>query len=233
MIGKTLNKISIVLLLLVVGTAIVGIANAAQPTGGFTSSINKVADVNAAPQTVPQVQCLATCPTTDGNSVADTNSIISSWTSQGYTATTLLTSTCTQANVKNYWQNDGSLSYYNNIGHSDTTINGAPCNGLYFYDGEISASTIQNLNPATGIQYSWDFVNSCNSYENPMLSAFTAHNVQMYVGGIINLPSPSSENTDASFWYNGFQLHQTPKNALQNAENSWGTGSDFLMYGGY
>lgn len=181
----------------------------------------------------PTEYAMASAPQNQGNAITDTNNIVSYWQQAGWPSAALKTSAATKANILNYWQNDMNLLYYNNIGHADTpNYNGAPAYGLSFYDAEITATDISNLNPDHGIIGSKVFINSCNSFENPLHDAFLNHYLQMYIGGVVLLPMYSSEDTAADFWYNHKVLGQTANTALTNAENAHGTQNMFGLYGG-
>ncbi len=180
----------------------------------------------------PTEENMASAPQNQGNAITDTNNIVSYWQQINYTTKALETSAATKANILNYWQNDATLLAYNNIGHADTpNYNGAPAYGLNFYDAEITATDITNLNPDYGIIYTRDFINSCNSFENPLHDAFLSHSLNMYIGGLVLLPMYSSEDTAASFWHNYDDLGQTASTALTNAENAHGTQNMFGLYG--
>ena len=199
MFGKMLNKISVVLLLLVVGTAIVGVAHATQPNdqslaalaasvakekAAMSDTTNTSQQYTVQPNLNVYAQGVASCPENVYNSEPSTTNITQSWGSLGDSTQALMTSAATKGNVENYWKNDPDLVYYNNIGEAaygvDQHGNYVACYNLSFYDGNIEASTIHNLNPATGLQYSLDFINSCCSFLNPIYSAFLAHNPEMY-----------------------------------------------------
>lgn len=180
---------------------------------------------------VAATQGLATAPVNKGNALTDTANIISSWQQNGKTTTSLTLSSATESNILNYWQNDGSLLVYNNIGDANTdNYNGAPCYGLTVSGGEITSSEISNLNPSTGIAATQIFINSCNSFENPLHDAFLSKDVFMYTGGVVLLPGYSSEDTAASYWYNNQVLSQSHLTSLANAESAHGTTG---MYGTY
>ena len=199
------------MLLMITGTFIIGIASAS-----------------------PTDESMASAPQNQGNALTDTDKIVSYWQQTGYTPTIALkTSAATRSNILNYWQNDYNLLFYNNIGHSDTlSYNGAPCYGLIYYDGEITANDISNLSPNHGIIGTRDFINSCNSFMNPLHDAFLSHSLYMYIGGLVLLPMYSSEDTAADFWYNYKVQGQTANTALTNAENSHGTQGMYGLYGG-
>jgi len=181
---------------------------------------------------VPTASSMASAPQNQGNAVADTNTIISHWQAAGYTRASLITSAATKAAVLDYWQNDNSLLRYNNIGHADTpNTNGAPAYGLNFYNQEVTATEITNLNPYDGIKYSHVFINSCNSFENPLHDAILSKSVFNYVGGVVLLPMYNSEDTAADFWHNYSNLGQSFPTALANAEAGHGTTGMYGVYG--
>jgi len=179
----------------------------------------------------PTAQGLATAPVAQGNALSDSGYIASYWGQNGKTTSSLLLAAATKSSILDYWKNDGQLLVYNNIGHGDTpNYDGAPCYGLEVYGGEITASDISNLNPSTGISGTQIFINSCNSFENPLHDALLSKNVFKYIGGVVILPQGSSEDTAKDYWYNNQILGQTSSSALLNAENSHGTTG---MYGTY
>jgi hypothetical protein len=178
------------------------------------------------------VEGLATAPQNQGNAVADTSAIVVNWTAAGHSGQALPTSYATKARIIGYLQNDTSLWRYNNIGHADTANqNGAACNGLYFYDAEWTSTQIYNLNPDYGLDSSRVFINSCNSFMNPLHDSFIHHYLSMYIGGLILLPQGASEDTCRDFWFNYINQNQAASTALSNAENAHGTVNDFGLYG--
>jgi hypothetical protein len=180
----------------------------------------------------PTAMAMASAPTNGGNAVTDTNTIVSTWQSAGYSADGLITSSATKSAVLNYWKNDYNLVYYNNIGFGDTpSYNGAPAYGIVENDAEITSSDISNLNPSDGIIYSRIFINSCNSFENPLHDAFLSKNVYMFIGGVVLLPAYTSEDTATDFWYYYTISGQSAATALSNAENNHGTQGMFGLYG--
>lgn len=181
---------------------------------------------------VPTASSMASAPQDQGNAIADTNSIMSHWQQAGYTRASLTTSAATKAAVLDYWKNDDYLLRYNNIGHADTpNYNGAPAYGLTFYNEGVTATEISNLNPYNGLIYSHVFINSCNSFENPLHDAFLSKSVSNYVGGVVLLPMYSSEDTAADFWYYYSNLGQSFPTALANAESNHGTQGMYGLYG--
>ena len=180
----------------------------------------------------PTEQGMGSAPQNQGNALTDTNNIVSHWQQHGLTAAGLTTSSATKAAVLNYWQNDGYLSYYNNIGHADTSsTSGTPAYGLVFYDAEATSSDISSLSPDEGIAFSRVFINSCNSFENPLHDAFIGKAVEMYIGGIVELPMYYSEDTASDFWYYYSDEGQTASTALANAESNHGTQGMYGLYG--
>jgi hypothetical protein len=182
---------------------------------------------------VPTESSMASAPVDQGNAVSDTNTIMSYWQTAGYTRASLITSVATKTAVLDYWKNDSNLLRYNNIGHTDTaSTNGAPAYGLYFYNNqEITATEITNLNPYNGLGYSHIFINSCNSFENPLHDAFLSKGVYNYIGGVVLLPMYDSEDTAADFWNNYSNLGQSFPTALANAEDDHGTTGMYGCYG--
>lgn len=104
----------------------------------------------------------------------------------------------TMANAIDYWQNDGNLWYYNNIG--EASISGTNCNNLYFADGQMSAQTIQGLSSTSGLTLCDIYIDSCYSYNNPMKTGFTCHNPNFYIGGTVALNQVQSMCTCGQFW---------------------------------
>ncbi len=178
----------------------------------------------------PTADAFASAPVSEGNSIADTAAIVSTWQQAGYYPASRTTSAATKSAILNYWQNDPYLLWNNNIGHINTAVqHGAPAYGVYAYNNnEITSTEIRDLYPYKGLQYSFIFMNGCNSYQNPLRGAFLANNIQMYIGGVTLLPLFDSEDTTADFWHY-FLIHdQDPSVALQNAVNDNGTN---WMYG--
>jgi len=177
----------------------------------------------------PTADAFASSPVNEGNSIADTAAIVSTWQNAGYSPDSRTTSAATKSTILDYWQNDPYLFFNNNIGHINTdTVHGAPANGVMAYDNEITSTEIKYLYPYQGLQYSFIFMNGCNSYQNPLRNAFIVNNPQMYIGGVTLLPQYSSEDTAADFW-DYFLIHdQEPATALQNAVTDNGTN---YMYG--
>ncbi|WP_292350286.1 hypothetical protein [Methanoregula sp. PtaU1.Bin006] len=173
---------------------------------------------------------LATAPVNEGNSIADTSAIVATWIDAGYDPDYLTTSAATKSLMLDYWQNDAYLLLNNNIGHINTAAShGSPAYGVYAYNNnQITSTEINDLDPYQGLASSYIFMNGCNSYQNPLRSAFKVNNINMYIGGVTLLPLYDSEDTAADFW--DFFLIQglEPADALSNAVALHGTGG---MYG--
>jgi len=233
MMRKTLNKISIILLLLLAGVMIISTASAESPivTG-------------AVPLTSPTAKCLATDPLPTSyapNASYYTGLIQGIWQGKGWSADTLLQSSCTPANVENYWNNDATLKYYNNMGHGCTLTNNPPfaCIGLDFWPndypngtvGFIPNSWIQAAVPAYGLDNLYAFVDSCYSFTGNTPNAFLYHDSVegMYIGANTQIDDTAAPKCSYLFWYDALDLGQSPQTALNNAMAATGMTNDFSM----
>jgi len=115
------------------------------------------------------------------------------------------------------------LLYYSNIGH------GCP-NALAMSGGYLWASWINPYPYKWGIVGAVMFVNSCNSFKNPIRSAFYPANwARVYISGATPLYVNCSECVDAWFWYFGLVQHRPANQALALARSY---ASSYGCYGG-
>jgi hypothetical protein len=178
----------------------------------------------------PTADALGVAPWNEGNAITDTAAIVSTWQSNGYSPASLTTSSATRSAILDYWQNDQYLLWNNHIGHIDTADHdGAPAYGVFAYNQEISAVQIAELDPWKGLASSYVFMNGCNSYAEPLNSAFQANNVDMYIGGVKILPLYSSEDTSKDFWHYLLVHDQDPIDALVSAVSDNGTGGMYSI----
>lgn len=116
-------------------------------------------------------------------------------------------------NNKKVFQDGGQLLYYNNIGHG--------CGyGLVMSDGWIYSSWVNYPPYKWGIVGAVLLVNSCNAYDNPLRSTFTANWPRVYISGVTPLYVGRSEWVDAWFWYYGLVQRYTATNALNAAKSA-------------
>ena len=203
-------------------------------TGSIRTSIAQANSIQ--PLSSSSAECLVTVAT-DYNNMAynAANSIASA-----YGGDALKGTSDTQANAENYWRSDSQLCYYTNIGESAPfTQGGYDCTYLRFNDGNgnsypVSAGTIQHLSPDTGLYGADDYICSCYSYNDPMLTAYTTHMANIYIGGKIELNAITSTNVCDKFWsyYSG---DGNPNTALQNACNYYSESNQNygVIYHGY
>jgi hypothetical protein len=160
-------------------------------------------------------------PDCNSNATICTDSLVSFWNAWGYTANKMEGSDDTITNIINYFKSDDSLCFYNNIGDSDAQYDGDPCNNLKLYNGFLSASTISSLSPDNGLYGDDIFINSCDSFDDPLKSAFLTHSPKFYVGGKKNLPALSAY-TAKDFWVYYLGYGQSVSVALTSAQQATG-----------
>jgi len=79
-----------------------------------------------------------------------------------------------------------------NIGHGNE-------NGIMLADGQITYKWFNTLSDSS-LKDKVLYFNSCETYNNPLWKSITTKKSRTYIGGIINLPIPDSENNTAAFW---------------------------------
>lgn len=79
-----------------------------------------------------------------------------------------------------------------NIGHGNTE-------GILLYDGKLSYDWFNSLEAHT-LSPEVIYLNSCQTYNNPLFKSVVTHDSRTYIAGIINLAMVISEGLTTNFW---------------------------------
>jgi hypothetical protein len=99
----------------------------------------------------------------------------------------------TVGEISNFLKYDSKLLAWNNIGHGWQ-------GGIVLWDGNLTATVVQNLKPNRGLQCAVVLLNSCVTFKEPLKSAFLSNFPRTYIAGAIYLPIGPSEKVDICFW---------------------------------
>lgn len=157
----------------------------------------------------------------DSNYYSVMNSIVSNMQNHYYSATTLLGSYDTIAELEAYFSNDYNMLLYTNCGYTDSSIDGGPCNGIYVYNGNsydiLTAQDITGLQPDMGLSGADVLIGGCNSYNGPMIGAFISDNPNFYIGCTHEVWADNCDYTCQDFWTYYINDMESPQTALNNA----------------
>lgn len=167
------------------------------------------------------------------SAVTATNQIYTIFYYAGLSAARRIGPESTKSELNDFLYKDSALLAWSNIGHGVTnSSNGQPCYGLVQWGGTQWWNEFYTSGwPARGIVYSVCFINSCNSFVDPLKRSVKYHYPRTYVGGRILLPVNRSEWADRDFWYRSLLLHQTMATALNAASATHGLTGAFGLDG--
>lgn len=131
-----------------------------------------------------------------------------------------------KAEIMDFLGKDYNLLAWNNIGHGVTggTATSPKCYGLvqsggtmWYYDFLPTA-----LPSGIGIYHAVALTNSCKSFKNPLNDYIWSRGPRTYIGGNVNLPVGTSEQTAYRFWWYSLLGGRTMGAALGQAQADLG-----------
>lgn len=169
---------------------------------------------------------LADTPVPDISTAKEATDYIYNLFSQAFhgSAVELLGSQSTIANISDYLKYDSELLAWNHIGHGNESL-------IVLWDGNLTATDVQNLSPSQGIECAVILLNSCLTCNGSLRDAFLNKKPRTYIAGTILLPIGPSEAVDKCFWKDILQKSVRMDTALANCSKAQGLSGAFCLHG--